>query len=53
MARPSDTDGAIGFSTSTCTPRLIAVSASSSMQVGRRGDGDGIDAHRQQRFGVV
>src|SRR5262249_34780255 len=29
MARPSPTDGAIGFSTSTCTPRLMQVSASS------------------------
>jgi hypothetical protein len=29
IARPSSTDGAIGFSTSTCTPRSMHVSASS------------------------
>ena len=44
MARPSSTDGAIGFSTRTWTPRSMQRERQLPMQMGGRRDGDGIDA---------
>ena len=44
IARPSSTEEAIGFSTSTCRPRCDAVQRDVLMQVGRRRDRDGVDA---------
>ena len=52
MARPSSTDEAIGFSTRTCTPRSMQAMRDVAMQMGRRGDGDGVDAGAEQAVDV-
>ena len=50
MARPSSTVGAIGFSTMTWTPRGNTGEREIVVQMGRRGNGHGVNTAGQQRF---
>ena len=53
MSRPSSTEDAIGFSTSTCTPRSMQVSAMLAMQMRGRRDRDRVDAAIEQLVDIA